>query len=329
MSFWRNKKVVVTGGAGMMGSYLTEWLVKNNAKVTVADDFSGGRMENLELVVDDIQIERLDLRNYSNCEKICRGQDFVFNLAAKVTGIGYNVHHHHEMFEANMLLQQNVISAASKQNVKRFVQISTACAYPHDAIVPTPESEGARGTPEPTNEGYGWAKRMGERLAEYYTHETGLEAVIVRPFNIYGPRDYFDLEICHVIPALIRKITEGQDPVEIWGSGNQKRVFMHAKDTARGIQLLGEKAPPGEPINIGHEHMVSIKELFELICSILKMKPKAYFNLSKPEGYPLRAADSTKFRALTGFEPQISLEEGVREVVEWYQKNSVHFSSAK
>lgn len=326
--FWKNKRVLVTGGAGMMGSYLTEWLLQDGAKVTIADDFSGGRLENLKAVLDSITIERIDLKDYSNCDKVCRKQDVVFNLAAKVTGIGYNVTHQSEMFECNMLLQQNVIHAAAQQNVKRFIQISTACVYPHDSIVPTPESEGSRGTPEPTNEGYGWAKRMGERLAEYYTQETDMEAVIVRPFNIYGPRDYFDLGICHVIPALIRKISEGQDPVEVWGSGNQGRVFIHAKDAARGIQLLGEKAPPADPINVGHEEMVTIKELFELISKTMNVKPNVYFDQTKPEGYPKRAADGTKFRSLTGFRPQISLSEGIAEVAQFYQKH-MHAAGAR
>ncbi|MBI4000075.1 MAG: NAD-dependent epimerase/dehydratase family protein, partial [Candidatus Omnitrophica bacterium] len=294
--------------------------VQDGAQVTVADDFSGGRLENLKSVLEKIAVERVDLRDYANCGKVCRGQSIVFNLAAKVTGIGYNLTHHREMFEINMQLQQNVIHAAAHEGVKRFVQISTACTYPHDAIVPTPESEGMRGEPEPTNQGYGWAKRMGERLAEYYTRETEMEAIIVRPFNIYGPRDYFDLEMCHVIPALVRRILEGQNPVEIWGSGNQARSFMHAKDTARGIQLLAEKAPPADSINVGHEEMITIKDLFELICGILKLKPKAFFNTEKPEGYPVRAADGTKFRAITGFRPQISLAEGIAEVITEYRK---------
>ena len=326
MKFWRNKKVLVTGGAGMVGSYLTEWLVEEGAQVTVADDFSGGKLENLEPVSGRVAIERVNLLEYENCQKVCQGQEFVFNLAAKVTGIGYNLTHHREMFEINMQLQQNVIHAAAEEGVKRFVQISTACAYPHDAIVPTPESEGARGEPEPTNQGYGWAKRMGERLAEYYTKETDMEAIIVRPFNVYGPRDYFDLSMCHVIPALIRKIMEGQDPVEIWGSGNQARSFIHAKDAARGIQLLAEKAPPADPINVGHEEMITIKELFELICDILEVKPKAFFNTQKPEGYLKRAADGTKFRAITGFRPQIPLAQGIAEVIAWYQKHLPSFS---
>ena len=239
------------------------------------------------------------------------------NLAAKVTGIEYNLTHQREMFETNFLLQRNMIHAAADAGVRRFLQVSTACIYPHDALVPTPESEGSRGTPEPTNEGYGWAKRMGEKLAEYYTKETGMGCVIVRPFNAYGPRDNFSESESHVIPALIHRILRGDNPVVIWGSGNQKRVFVHAKDIARGMILLTEKAPPAEPVNIGHDQMVTIKELFQTICRVLGKSPSFRYDTAKPEGYPARAADTRRLQALTGFVPSISLEEGIREMVDW------------
>ena len=319
MSSIRNKKVLVTGGAGMIGSHLTELLVQEGARVTVADNFSSGRIENLETIQNQIAIERTDLCDYANCEKVCRGQELVFNLAAKVTGIAYNMTHQREMFEVNMQLQQNVIHAAAQAGVRRLIQVSTACIYPHDAMIPTPESEGTRGEPEPTNQGYGWAKRMGERLAEYYARETDMEAVIVRPFNAYGPRDYFDLDMCHVIPALIHKILAGHNPVEIWGSGNQARSFIHAKDIARGIYLAGEKAPPADPINVGCDEMITIRDLFELICDVLNVRPKAFFDTSRPEGYPKRAADMTKFRAIAGFQTQIPLVEGIAEVATQYK----------
>jgi nucleoside-diphosphate-sugar epimerase len=187
MSYWSGKKVLVTGGAGFIGSHLVEQLVEEGARVRVADNLERGRAENLSAVKNDIEFLKLDLRDLDNCRKACEGMEVVFNLAAKVTGIEYNRNHHADMFENNMLLQQNPLHAAAEKGVARFIQVSTACIYPHDAIVPTPESEGTRGEPEPTNAGYGWAKRMGERLAEYYARETGMEIGIVRPFNAYGP----------------------------------------------------------------------------------------------------------------------------------------------
>lgn len=192
MSYWKNKKVLVTGGAGFIGSHLVEYLVHDGAVVSVADNLERGKLENLQEVRKDVLFHQVDLRNVDMCRKVCEGQDVVMNLAAKVTGIEYNRAHQRDMFESNMILQQNVIKAAQEMNVHRFLQVSTACIYPHDALVPTTENEGTRGEPEPTNSGYGWAKRMGEKLAEFYAKETSMEIAIVRPFNAYGPRDYYD-----------------------------------------------------------------------------------------------------------------------------------------
>lgn len=304
-----------------MGSYVTEFLVTAGARVRVADNLTRGSTKFIESVLHSVELLKEDLLNPGACQKACQGQEIVMNLAAKVTGIEYNSTHQREMFETNFLLQRNVIHAAADAGAKRFLQVSTACIYPHDAQVPTPESEGSRGSPEPTNEGYGWAKRMGEQLAKYYTEETKMECVIIRPFNAYGPRDNFSESESHVIPALIHRILRGDDPVEIWGSGSQKRVFVHARDIAKGMILLTEKAPPAEPVNVGHDQMISIKELFETICRVLKKTPRPRYDTTKPEGYSARAADTTKLRALTGFVPSISLEEGIREMVEWKLKS--------
>jgi nucleoside-diphosphate-sugar epimerase len=324
-TFWNKKKVTVAGGAGMIGSYLTEFLVRAGAYVTVADNLQRGSDANIKPLMKKIDFIKKDLREFKNALSVCRKQEFVFNLAAQVTGIEYNRTHQAEMFHNNMLLQQNVLMAASEVGVHRFVQVSTACVYPHDAVVPTPESEGKRGEPEPTNRGYGWAKRMGELLAEHVTRETGMECVIVRPFNAYGARDNFGEMTSHVIPALMKKILEGNEPVEVWGSGNQKRVFVHAKDVAFGMLLLAEKAPPADPVNVGHDEMVSIKVLYTVITKVLGKSPRPFFNTQMPEGYPARAADITKLKKITGgFVPNtISLEDGIREMADWYKKHCI------
>jgi len=319
---WQGKKILVTGGAGFIGSHLVELLVEDGADVTVVDNLERGRLDNLRAVIKDITFIQKDLRDFAVCKEVTRGMDVVMNLAAKVAGIHYNRYHHGDMFTSNILLSTNVLEAARINDVARFTVVSTACIYPHDAIVPTPESEGERGTPEPTNEGYGWAKRMAEKQGQYYAEEYGMEVAIARPFNAYGPRDCFDEATSHVMPALIKKVLDGDDPVIVWGSGNQSRAFVHVKDFAMGLKLVTEKYPIAVPVNIGHDHEVTIKELLQTITRMTGQNPRVVYDVSMPEGYPRRAADITRLRAATGgWEPAISLEEGLAETIEWYLTN--------
>jgi len=318
--FWQGLKVAVTGGAGFIGSHVSEYLVWDGADVTVIDNLQRGRLENLAAVIDDIRFINGDLRDATVCETAFAGMDMVLNLAAKVTGISYNRAHSGEMFTENILLQVTPLRAAHKVGVPRFVQTSTACIYPHDAPVPTPEAAGDVGDPEPTNAGYGWAKRMGERQAVWFSEETSMETVIVRPFNAYGLRDYYDEETSHVVPALIKKVLDGDNPIEVWGSGNQTRAMIHAKDFARGIQLCAEKAKDCRPINIGHDNEISIADLLGRIMKLASIEGReVFYNTDMPEGYPRRAADTTRLKEVTGgFVPSVSLDEGLTEMIEWF-----------
>lgn len=320
MGFWLNRQVLVTGGAGFIGSHAVEDLVAAGARVRVADNLERGRMENLAGVRNDIEFIGLDLRTLDAALKATQGMDVVMNMAAKVTGIQYNRFHHGDMFTANTLISTHVLEAARLNCVGRFLCVSTACIYPHDAVVPTPEWEGDRGTPEPTNEGYGWAKRMAEKQARYYAAEYGMEVAIVRPFNAYGRRDYFDEKTSHVIPAIIKKVLDGDNPVHVWGSGNQTRAFVHARDFARGIVLVTEKYAKADPVNIGHDKETSIRELVEKVCKMTGKSPEVFYDTSLPEGYPRRAADTAKLREVTGgFVPEVSLEEGLAEMIAWFE----------
>ena len=320
MGYWSGKKVMVTGGAGFIGSHLVEFLVEDGADVTTVDNLERGRIENLAAVIDDIRFLKGDLRDLAVCDAACAGQEVVINAAAKVTGIEYNAHHHADMFTQNNFILNNVIDAACRAGVGRYTLVSTACIYPHDALVPTPESEGERGEPEPTNLGYGWAKRIAEKQAGWYAEETEMEIVVTRPFNAYGPRDHYDSATSHVIPALIKRVMGGDNPIEVWGSGNQTRVFVHGRDFARGIQLCTEKATDAYPTNVGHDEEVSIKALLELILKMTGNEGReVFYNTARPEGYPRRAADTTRLKLVAGgFVPSISLEQGLREMLEQY-----------
>jgi GDP-L-fucose synthase len=316
---WADRAVLVTGGAGFIGSYLVEQLVTAGARVRVADNLESGRRENLGAVWPDIEFVGVDLRDSARAREACAGQEFVFNLAAKITGIGYSRQHHAEMFDTNMLLLQNGLRAAHWAGVAKLCQVSSACVYPADALVPTPEREGHRGEPEPANAGYGWAKRMGEILAAYYAAETAMQVVIVRPFNAYGPRDHFEAEIAHVIPALMSRVLGGHDPVEVWGSGNQTRAFIHARDLATGIRRVMESHDGPEAVNIGDDSEVTMRTLVERIQAAGGIRKRIVYNTAMPEGYRRRSPDISRLKEITGFRPSISLDEGLAETVAWYQ----------
>jgi nucleoside-diphosphate-sugar epimerase len=290
MAFWSGRKVCVTGGAGFIGSYLTEMLVEEGADVTLADDLSRGTPSRIANIRDSVRLEQADLGTPEGADVATKGQEVVLNLAAKVTGIEYNRSHHLDMFGANMRIIQSVTDAAVRNGVGRFLVVSTACIYPHDAAIPTPEDEGDRGTPEPTNEGYGWAKRMAEKLGTFSNAESGMSVAICRPFNAYGARDHWDKASSHVIPALIQRVMDGENPLVVWGSGNQTRAFLHARDAAKGMKLIAEKATKTDPINIGHDDEVSIRRLAEMVLEATGASPEVQFDTSRPDGYPRRGA---------------------------------------
>lgn len=320
MGFWQGRRVCVTGGSGFIGSSLVEELVGDGAIVTVADSLERGSLDRIAGVRDGVKVLRVDVATPEGADLATRGQEIVLNLAAKVTGIEYNRFHHADMFTANMRIAECMLEAAARNDVGRFLVVSTACIYPHDAAVPTPESEGDRGTPEPTNEGYGWAKRMAESLGRYYAAERGMEVAVCRPFNAYGPRDHWDEATSHVIPAIIKRVLDGDDPVVVWGTGNQTRAFLHARDAAHGMKLVAEHSATPDPVNIGHDTEVSIRDLVETILRLAGRSPNVVFDTSKPDGYPRRASDPTRLRALTGWVPDTPLEAGVAEMIEEYHR---------
>ncbi|OGW18246.1 MAG: hypothetical protein A3G93_15235 [Nitrospinae bacterium RIFCSPLOWO2_12_FULL_45_22] len=319
MSYWDKKRVLVTGGAGFIGSHLVEMLVEEGARVKVVDNLSRGEPKNLDDCREKIDFIKGDLSHFALCEEVCTKIDVVMHLAAKVAGVGYNLRHPGTMFYANVLINTNMLGAARKARVKRFLCVSSACVYTRHCSIPTPESEGFQGDPEPTNFGYGWSKRIAEIQARCYSEEFGMEIAIVRPYNAYGPRDDFDLDVAHVIPALIRKVMEEQDPLVVWGDGEQTRAFVYVSDLVRGMMLAAEKYPKADPLNIGTEEEVKIKDLVELILSISGKRPRVIFDPQKPAGQPRRNADISKAKKLIGYEPQVSLKEGLEKTIEWYR----------
>lgn len=323
MGFWDSKKVVVTGGAGFIGSHLVERLLEagKDVCVTAVDDFSRGDREHLAKVSDRIKIVSADVSNPADCRKICEGQDIILNLAAKVGGVGYNAEHPATMFRENMRLSTYMLQAAQAAGVERYTVISSACVYRRHCTIPTPETEGFEGWPEDTNEGYGWAKRMAEFEAQAVHKEFGLKVAIVRPYNCYGPRDHFDPKDSHVIAALIRRIFDGENPIRVWGDGSQTRAFLYVEDFVRGVMEVTERYAECDPINLGSNEEVAIKDLIQMILEAAGSKAPVEFDTSKPSGQPRRNCDTRKALEKAGFSAKVKLKEGLRQTIEWYRKN--------
>ncbi len=323
MEFWKNKKVLVTGGAGFIGSYVAEMLVGKKAVVSVADKADPVKDSNLAVVTDKIVYLRKDLLDFANCLEVTKGMDVVMNIAAAVAGIDYNRSHQAEMFFSNAKLSLNMLEAARINKVKRFLVVSSACVYTRFCAIPTPEIEGFRFIPEDTNEGYGLAKRLAEFQGQAYARDFGMEVAIARPYNAYGPRDSFDPEKSHVIPALIKRVFDGEDPLMVWGDGEQSRAFIYAEDFARGLLEVAEKYPCADPLNIGTDEEIKIKDLVKLIVKLSGRKPKAVFDTTKPSGQPRRNCDNRKALEKIGFTADMPLEQGLKKTIEWYKQKYV------
>jgi GDP-L-fucose synthase len=326
LSFWDRKKVLVTGGGGFIGSHVVELLLRRHkeVRVTVAGRMSKENKRNLSEVLRNpwLRVIKGDLRDPRFCRRACKNQDVVLNLAGVVGGVGYNSVHHASLFRDNMTLQLNALEAARLERVKRYLVVSTACVYPRDCEIPTPETEGFRDEPEQTNRGYGWAKRMGEYIGRAYADEYGMSIAIVRPYNAYGPRDHFDPEKSHVIAALVRRVCAGESPLKVWGDGKSTRAFLYVEDFARGILDVAEKYPNADPVNIGSSDEVSIKDLAKAVLRAAGAEnTKLIFDPSKPSGQPRRACDMKKSRKVLGFTAKMSLDEGLRRTVAWYREN--------
>jgi nucleoside-diphosphate-sugar epimerase len=318
--------VVVGGGCGFFGSYLVPALARRGARVTVIDNFENGpRPDALARDGSDaVRIVEGDLSDRRTCDEHLRGCDLFINLAAKAAGVGFSRTHHGEMLIDNALCGLVPLRAVAEQRVPRVVVTSSSCVYPDDAPAPTPELEAVFGTPESVNEGYGWAKRMQELAAAYLARETTVGVTVIRPFNLYGANyPWRSEEKAHVVPSLVKRTLDGDNPLVVWGSGRQRRNLLHGADAAELVVRIIESGGEGA-VNLGYEDATSIAELVDLICDVTGRHPEVVFDVSHPDGAPLKAADSTRLRALTGnYQPRVSLRQGIEEMVGWYTRTFV------
>jgi len=301
MNFYQNKKVFVTGGTGFIGSHLVKALKKKNAKITAP-----------------LKSE-LDLSDSTQLIKALKNQDYVFHLAAVVGGIQYNQTHPVSLLYQNSLIGLNLIESCRLNKIKRTLIVSSACVYPRICTIPTPESEGFKDHPEPTNFGYGWSKRFLELLAQTYHDQYQMKIGVVRPYNVFGPGDDFNPQTSHVIPGLVKKVCDNQDPVIVWGDGSATRSFIYVTDVVRGMMLALEKYPKPDPINLGTTEEITIKNLVKLIIKLSNKKTKIKLDKSKPNGQPRRNCDTKKQAKFLNFKPQITLAHGLSEVIKYYQ----------
>ncbi len=321
MTYWQNRRTLVTGGCGFIGSYLVEELVAAGAQVTVVDNLATGRLENLSAVRDSIDFIEGDLHDFDTCLRAARTSDTVLNLAGLAFGLEYSMKHHGEMLYHNAIIQLQMLEAARCAGIERFLVTSSSCVYPDDAPIPTPELEVTDQLPEDVNRGYGWAKRLAELQAGYYQKEYDLEIAICRPFNPYGGRYIWAGEKSHVIPTLVKKVMDGNDPMVVWGSGRQRRNFLHVRDAARLMMLITQNVTDATPVNIGYDEDVSIADLVGIILEVSGRSPAVEFDTTKPEGRFRKCPDATRLRSVTdGYSPTITLHEGIQEMIDWYHR---------
>jgi len=303
----KDKNFLVTGGAGFLGSFVIEKLLEK-----------GIPKESIFVP----RSEEFDLRKWDNCQKAVAGQDVVLHLAAKVGGIGFNRERPGEMFYDNIVMGVQMMEAARQAKVEKFVAIGTICAYPKFTPVPFKEDDLWIGYPEGTNAPYGLAKKMLLVQAQAYRQQYGFNAIYLLPVNLYGPRDNFNPESSHVIPALIKKVAEaikeGKNYIEVWGTGKATREFLYAEDAAEGIILATEKYNKPEPVNLGSGMEISIKDLVELICRLMDFKGEIRWDSSKPDGQPRRCLDTSRAEKEFGFRAKTDFETGLKKTIEWY-----------
>jgi GDP-L-fucose synthase len=308
-NFWAEKRITVTGGAGFLGSFVQEKLREWGAREVYVP-----LIEEYDLVKpEDIQ------RMYDTARP-----DIVIHLAALAGGIGANRARPADFFYINLMMGVQLMHEAWRRGIEKFVALGTICAYPKFTPVPFKEDNLWNGYPEETNAPYGLAKKMLLVQAQAYREQHGFNAIYLLPVNLYGPRDNFDLETSHVIPALIRKCLEAQErgdqQVVLWGDGSPTREFLYVEDAARGILMATEHYNGSEPVNLGSGIEIRIKDLAELIARLTGFRGELVWDTSKPNGQPRRALDTSRAEAYFGFKAGMPFEEGLRRTIKWYHE---------
>lgn len=306
------QKILVTGGAGFLGKQVVAQLLA-----------AGADREKISIP----RSKDLDLCKWENCQKAVDRQDLVIHLAAHVGGIGLNKEKPAELFYDNLMMGTQLIHAAYQAGVSKFVCVGTICAYPKFTPVPFKEEDLWIGYPEETNAPYGIAKKALLVQLEAYRQQYDFNGIYLLPVNLYGPGDNFDPRSSHVIPALIRKVHEakvaGDRSISVWGDGSPTREFIYSDDAARGIVMGAQSYNSSDPVNLGTNREITIKDLITLICKLMDYDGKLVWETDKPNGQPRRCLDTSRAKDRFGFEAEIGFEEGLRRTIDWYRANAV------
>jgi GDP-L-fucose synthase len=316
--FYKNKKVLVTGGTGFVGTNIVEALLNEKAKIVVP-------LHKRKPIVKSkcITFIKADLTKQSDCLKVCRGVDYVFHAAGEVSAAAATVNNPMPPIVANLILTAQMLQAAWSSNVARILIFSSSTGYPL-AKHPLKEEEMWGKEPPAVYFGYGWMRRYFEKLAAFVHSRSNTKIALVRPTAVYGRYDDFNPKTSHVIPALIRRALAKENPFVVWGTGKEVRDFLHISDLAKGCLLALEKYAVCDPVNIGCGRSITVKEIVTVILQAAGYTGATIqFDASKPATVPYRVIDTSKGKRFLGFTPAVKLEDGLRDTVDWYKKTSL------
>lgn len=311
MNFWADNRLVVTGGAGFLGSYVTEKLTRRGAPNVFVPLISSYDLTKEEAIIRLFKETRPDI---------------VIHLAAVVGGIGANHENPGRFFYENLIMGAQLMEQARLFGVKKFVALGTICSYPKFTPVPFKEENLWEGYPDETNAPYGLAKKMMLVQSQAYRRQYGFNSIFLLPVNLFGPGDNFDPRSSHVIPALIKKAIDArknhEKEIVVWGTGKATREFLYVEDAAEAILLATEKYNKGDPVNIGAGFEISIRELVELVMELTGFEARIIWDQTQPDGQPRRSLDTTKAFQEFGFKAKTSFREGLKKTIEWYREKT-------
>lgn len=306
-----NKQILVTGGAGFLGRQVIAQLLA-----------AGANLDKIRVV----RSQDYDLTTLEACQRAVDGQNVIIHLAAHVGGIGLNQAKPAELFYDNLMMGVQLIHTAHLAGVEKFVCVGTICAYPKFTPVPFKEDDIWNGYPEETNAPYGVAKKALLVQLQSYRQQYNFDGIYLLPVNLYGPEDNFDPSSSHVIPALIRKVHEaqlrGDKEIPVWGDGSPTREFLYSTDAARGIVMATQLYDGAEPVNLGTNYEISIKDLITLICELMGYEGELVWQVDKPNGQPRRCLDTERAKQAFGFTAEMEFKQGLKNTIDWYRQHA-------